>query len=230
MKQLEKWQHAVALAGLQIGALKINAEKPFTWASGFQMPIYNDNRRFLDYPDHKRMIVKYFDLITNAHGIKTDNLAGTSTAGIPWAAILSYFLNLPMSYIRNEPKDHGLKNQIEGKDSNKDYEGLHVVVVEDLISTGASSAKAVEAARKANGNVECILSIFNYGFPVAQKLFDDMQPPCKVISLLTYPTLLEVAQEENYLKPGQMEILQEWNQDPFGWGDKHGFPKIEKEK
>ncbi|MFZ2150745.1 MAG: orotate phosphoribosyltransferase [Candidatus Absconditicoccaceae bacterium] len=226
----KEWQYKLALAGLKIGAIKINAETPFVWASGYQMPIYNDNRRFLDFPEHKKMIIQYFNAITTAYGIRVNNLAGTSTAGIPWAAMLSYFLELPMSYIRDKPKDHGLRNQIEGLDAESDYEGIDVIVIEDLISTGGSSAKAVEAARKANGNVDHILSIFNYGFPEAKKLFDDMQPKCEVISLLTYPQLLGVAIKENYLKPEQLQILEEWNSDPFGWGTKHGFPPIPKEQ
>lgn len=225
----KEWEYKLALAGLQIGAIKINAEKPFIWTSGYQMSIYNDNRRFLDYPEFKRMIIEYFSAIIKAHGIKIKNLAGTSTAGIPWAAMLSHSNEVSMSYIRDKPKEHGLKNQIEGLDAESDYEGIDVIVIEDLISTGGSSTKAVEAARKANGKVDFILSIFNYGFPEAKKLFDDMQPSCEVISLLTYPKLLAVAIKENYLKPNQLQILEEWNSDPFGWGTKHGFPPIKKE-
>jgi orotate phosphoribosyltransferase len=229
--QLHELQHMIIAKALQIGAIKIRPNDPFTWASGYRMPIYNDNRMLLVIPETRPMVVAALarSIVLNRM-IPLDFIAGTSTAGIPWAAILAHELALPMVYIRDKPKDHGLRNQIEGLDSTKDFDGDKVLVIEDLISTGGSSAKAVEAVQQAKGNVEYCMSIFNYGFPDAQKLFANLTPPCKVMSLITYPMLLEEAIRINYLQPEQIDILKDWSEDPFGWGKKHGFPKIEKEK
>lgn len=227
MKDFSKW---IAQAGLSIGAIKLDAEKPFQWASGYRMPIYNDNRMFLYHPEHRHIILNGFETIIREEKLTFDIIGGTSTAGIPWAAFLAEKLVKPMIYIRDKPKDHGLKNQIEGIDAEKGLDGKSVLVIEDLISTGGSSASAVQAVRNAGGKVDVIVSIFNYGLDKAVEEFNALKTRCKVLSLLDYDTLLTVAGDSSYLRPNQIEILKEWRIDPFNWGTKHGFPKVEKQE
>ncbi|MFA7717911.1 MAG: orotate phosphoribosyltransferase [Candidatus Absconditabacterales bacterium] len=233
MKQFESYQlydlqQKIIAKALEIGAIKIRPNDPFTWASGYRMPIYNDNRMLLAIPETRAMVIAALNRLLKIEGIQPEWIAGTATAGIPWGAILAHELELPFAYIRDKAKDHGLKNRIEGLDSDKDFNGAKVVVVEDLISTGSSSANAVEAAQQANGDIYSCLSIFNYGFLEAQQLFANLTPPCMVQSIITYPILLEEAVKVNYLKPDQIEILKDWSEKPFEWGEKHGFPKVEK--
>ena len=225
---MKEFSKSIAEAGLSIGAMKLNAENPFQWASGYRMPIYNDNRMFLYHPEHRKIIINGFESIFKEEKLTFDAIAGTSTAGIPWAAILAEKLGKPMIYIRDKPKDHGLKNQIEGIDAEKGLDGKKVIVIEDLISTGGSSAAAVQAVRNAGGKADVIISIFNYGLGKAIEEFNSLKTGCKVLSLLDYDTLLTVATETKYLKPNQVDILKEWRADPFNWGAKHGFPKVEK--
>jgi orotate phosphoribosyltransferase len=155
-------------------------------------------------------------------------VAGTATAGIPHGALLADLLSLPYIYIRDKPKAHGLKNRIEGLDAESDLGGLRVVVIEDLISTGGSSARAVEAVREANGKADWCLSIFSYGLEKAGEQFAALNPPCNFDSLLTFPVLLETARTGGFLGEEQIALLEAWREDPFGWGEKHGFPKVEK--
>lgn len=218
----------IAKAGLEIKAIKLNPDNPFQWASGYRMPIYNDNRMFLSFPEHRQLIVDGFKQLIVEEGISYDIIAGTSTAGISPGTSLADRLNHPFIYIRDKPKDHGLKNQIEGIDAEKDLGGKRVIVIEDLISTGGSSAMAVQAVRDANGKANYCLSIFNYGLDKAVQAFDSLDPKCEVRSLLTYDVLLEVAKETGYLTKEQVKLLEEWRVDPFEWGEKHGFPKVEK--
>jgi len=218
----------IAKISLSIGSIKLRPNDPFTWASGYRMPIYNDNRMLLYYPEYRGLVVNGFKEIIDKENIEFDVIAGTSTAGIPHATILADLLNKPLIYIRDKPKDHGLKNQIEGLDADKDLAGKKVIVIEDLISTGGSSAKAVQAVRDAKGEVEYCLSIFSYGLDKAKTEFDILSEKTKVRSILTYDVLLETAKEINYLTPIQIELLADWRKDPFNWGEKNGFPKIEK--
>jgi orotate phosphoribosyltransferase len=218
----------IAKAGLSIGAIKLSPASPFQWASGYFMPIYNDNRMFLFHPAHRATIKQAFLAIAESESLKFDVIGGTSTAGIPWAAFFADALDKPMIYIRDKPKDHGLKNQIEGIDANAGLEGARVIVIEDLISTGGSSVAAVQAVRNAGGMVEACISIFNYGLDKAVQEFEALDPPCRVLSLLTYDTLLQAAIETNYLEQDQVDVLQEWRANPFNWGENHGFPKVEK--
>lgn len=219
----------IAKAGLEIKAIKLRPEDPFTWASGFRMPIYNDNRMFLFHPQYRELITSGFEALLGEEGVPSGPvIAGTSTAGIPHATALANKLGLPLIYIRDKPKDHGLKNQIEGIDAEDDLRRLPTVVIEDLISTGGSSARAVQAVRDANGDCNYCLSIFNYGLDKATQAFDVLDPKCNVGSLLTYDTLLRTAKDVGYLDTGQVKLLEEWRADPFGWGEKHGFPKVER--
>ena len=192
------------------------------------MPIYNDNRMFLFHPEIRRTIAQGLAETVAANGIGVDVVAGTATAGIPHGAFLSELLSLPYIYIRDKPKAHGLKNRIEGLDAESDLDGRRVVVIEDLISTGGSSARAVEAVREANGRCDWCISIFSYGLEKADQEFGALDPACNFTSLLTFPVLLETAKSGGFLTEDQIALLAEWRKDPFGWGEKHGFPKVEK--
>jgi orotate phosphoribosyltransferase len=192
------------------------------------MPIYNDNRMFLFHPEIRRAIARGLAEIVTDRGIAPEVVAGTATAGIPHGALLADLLSLPFIYIRERPKAHGLKNRIEGLDADSDLEGRRVVVIEDLISTGGSSARAVAAVREANGLCGWCLSIFSYGLERAVDEFRALDPPCEFESLLTFPVLLDVAREGEFLPPEQITLLEDWREDPFGWGERFGFPKAEK--
>tara|TARA_Y100000310_G_scaffold342839_1_gene447821 strand:- start:2049 stop:2735 length:687 start_codon:yes stop_codon:yes gene_type:complete len=222
----ENYGEEIANEGLRINAIKLNTENPFTWASGFRMPIYNDNRMFLSDSSFRFFIGKGLSSLIAAEKIRFQVIAGTSTAGIPHATTLANMYEKPLIYIRDKPKDHGLRNQIEGIDSESDLEGKSVILIEDLISTGGSSVKAVQAIRDANGKCNYCFSIFNYGFDSANQVFYDLDSECKVNSLLTYDMLLEVAKEIGYIDEAQVKMLEEWREDPFGWGEKHGFPRV----
>lgn len=230
---------AIAKAGLDIKAIKLNPDNPFQWASGYRMPIYNDNRMFLFYPEYRKLITDGFKDLTTQNKTPFNIVAGTSTAGISPGTSLANKLECPFIYIRDKPKDHGLKNQIEGIDSESDLSGHHVLVIEDLISTGGSSVKAVQAVRDAKGTCNHCLSIFTYDLDQAKEMFQGkraydkegkkfLATPCSVDSLLNYDTLLEVAKETGYLTEKQIKLLEEWRADPSNWGEKHGFPKVEK--
>jgi len=231
----------LAEISLGIGAIKLNPEKPFVWASGWQMPIYNDNRMLLANSGHRGFIAESFKDIINEYDIPVNIIAGTSTAGIPHATTLADGLHYPLIYIRDKPKDHGMRNQIEGIDAEKNLEGKKVILIEDLISTGGSSAAAVHAIRQANGKISDCLSIFNYGLDAATRMFNGqkpfdkegklhLEPPCSVYSILDYDTMLEVAKRSGYVNENQIAMLQEWRQSPLEWGERHGFPKVEKKK
>jgi len=161
------YEKQIAKAGLEINAIKLRPDNPFTWASGFRMPIYNDNRMFLFHPEHRGLLARGFEKILQSEEIPYEVIAGTSTAGIPPATTLADHLGKPMIYVRDKPKDHGLQNQIEGIDAESDLQGRKVILVEDLISTGGSSARAVQAIRDANGECNYCVSIFNYGLDKA---------------------------------------------------------------
>jgi orotate phosphoribosyltransferase len=215
----------IAEQGLRIGAIKLDPEEPFRWASGYRMPVYNDNRMFLFHPEIRRDIAGGLADLIRREGIGPAVVAGTATAGIPHGALLADLLSLPFIYIREKPKAHGLKNRIEGLDAESDLGGRAVVVIEDLVSTGGSSARAVEAVREANGLAGWCLSIFSYGLEKAAEQFAALDPPCAHASLLTFPVLLEVARAGGYLPEGHIALLEAWREDPFGWGDAHGFPR-----
>jgi orotate phosphoribosyltransferase len=192
------------------------------------MPIYNDNRMFLFDPDTRRTIARGLAEIVEVREIRPQVVAGTATAGIPHGALLADLLSLPFIYIRDKPKGHGLRNRIEGLDADSDLAGRQVVVIEDLISTGGSSARAVEAVREAAGRCDWCISIFSYGLEKADQEFGSLDPPCNHTSLLTFPILLETARSGGLLSPEQISLLEAWREDPFGWGEAHGFPKVEK--
>jgi len=309
----------IATEGLEISAIKLSTNPPFTWASGYNMPIYNDNRMFLANPNHRMMIARGFREMIGSEKIPYDMIAGTSTAGIAPAASLAsllhtpliifenntpYFFdinsfddvqgdfdaiastcpwgiptgialanhkNLPFMYVRQSQKEHGLKQQIEGIPiegqqvllvdyhrgnsyeanairaldekgvtvkktltldvSNQepfDIRGRKIPIIEDLISTGGSSASEVQTSRNNGAISDYCLSIFTYGLDKALEAFATLDPKCQVRSLLTYDKLLEVAKETEHIDTNQETMLTDWRADPFKWGEKHGFPRVEK--
>lgn len=198
----------VAKALLEIKAVFLSPDKPFTWASGIKSPIYCDNRLILSYPKVRKMIENKFAMMVKNEFPDCELLMGTATAGISHAAYISEILNLPMGYVRSSSKDHGRNNQIEGK-----YEkGQKVVVIEDLISTGKSSIEVVNSLIEAGVEVLGIASIFTYELEKAKQNFESMK--IKTISLTNYSTLIEVAIEEKYIASDSMDKLIKWKKDP----------------
>jgi orotate phosphoribosyltransferase len=202
---------AVAQKLLQIKAIKLSPQQPFTWASGWKSPIYCDNRKVLSFPYVRdfiksEMCNEIFQRFPDA-----DMLAGVATAGIAWGAMAADQLKLPYIYVRPKPKEHGLGNQIEGH-----YEtGKKVVVIEDLISTGKSSLQVVEVLRNEGMEVIGMVSIFNYGFDVAAKAFEDAGVPYK--SLTNYESLISLAIENGTVSADEQNTLLNWRADPANW-------------
>lgn len=193
---------------LEIGAVHLRPEQPFTWTSGIKSPIYCDNRITMSYPHVRRAVARAFaDLIKEQYP-DTQVVAGTATAGIPHAAWVAELLDLPMIYVRDKAKGHGRQNQIEGALAA----GQKVVVIEDLISTGGSSLKAAQAVQAEGGEVLGVVAIFSYQFPDAQALFEEAGIPCSTIS--NYTALLEVASEQGVITSEQEKVLGEWRKSP----------------
>ena len=210
MKDLEL-SKKVAQNLLEIKAIKLSPENPFTWASGIRAPIYCDNRKVLSYPKARKKIKKAFVEIIKKQFKNIDIIAGVATGAIAHGVIVAEALNLPFVYVRSSPKGHGLENMIEG-DINV---GNNVLVIEDLISTGGSSLQAVSALRKANKNVLGLMAIFSYGFDEAQKRFDDAD--CLCITLSDYNVLIEEAQKTGYINSTDIDSLNNWRKDPKNW-------------
>lgn len=205
----------VAKSLLSTEAVKLNVKTPFTFVSGIKSPIYCDNRKVIGFPNERTTIIKSF--ISKINEIeqneeKFDIIAGTATAGIPWAAFIAIELNRPMAYIRGEKKAHGAGRQIEGAD----FKNKKVLIIEDLISTGGSSIKAAEAALENGAVTTEILSIFSYEFKKAYDSFKDKN--IKWHSLSNFSTLLEVAKDEKYISIDEMQIASSWNSAPDKYG------------
>lgn len=196
---------------LQSKAIILEPAKPFTWASGWKSPIYCDNRVTLSFPEVRDYIKKAFFELIGSHFPGPDVIAGVATGAIAQGALVADAMNLPFIYVRPSAKGHGRQNLIEGRLEP----GQSVVVVEDLISTGGSSLKAVEALRDAGGKVSGMLAIFSYGFQVAQENF--RKAGVDLITLTDYHTLIEMALQSGTIKEGQVEMLKEWRTDPSTW-------------
>jgi len=218
----------LAKEALQLGAIRLRPEDPFFWASGYRMPIYNDNRQLLALPKARALVAEAFSEMLKALDFDPDNIAGTATAGIPHATTLADRLGKPLSYVRSSGKDHGLHQQIEGLGPSGSYEGAKVLLIEDLISTGGSSIKAVEAIVSAGGVCPYTLAIFTYGLQASIDAFTSLEPACASHTILEYDRMVATALEIGYVDEGGAELLSEWRGDPFGWGEKHGFPPIKK--
>lgn len=209
MKSLEKLTAEKLLA---IRAIKLQPSNPFTWASGWKAPIYCDNRKLISYPKIRTFIKIELSRLVIEHFTDVDAIAGVATGAISTGALVADALNLPFVYIRSTPKDHGLENLIEGelKPNSK------VVVVEDLISTGSSSLKAVEAIRRDGSEVIGMVANFTYGFPVATESFK--KSDVKLVTLTNYDAILEEALHINYISEDDLSTLQEWRTAPEKWG------------
>jgi len=206
---------ASMLAGflLQIKAIKLSPAKPFTWASGLKSPIYCDNRITLSYPSIRTHIRQEFVKMILEHYDKPEVIAGVATGGIAQGALVAQELGLPFIYVRSEKKSHGLSNQIEGVIQP----GQSVVVIEDLISTGGSSLKAVEALRDAGANVKGMLAIFTYGLSAARENFKKQE--CNLLTLTDFDVLLQKAVNEKFISENDLQSLLQWQSNPQSWSD-----------
>lgn len=208
MKSIET---TIAKDLLEIEAVFLSPSEPFTWASGIKSPIYCDNRITMSYPKVRKEIAQGLaDKIKEAYP-DVEVIAGTATAGIPYAAWVAEILDLPMVYIRSKAKDHGKGNQIEGRI----FEGQKMVVIEDLISTGGSVLEAAEAAKREVANVLGVAAIFTYELPKGKANFANAEMP--LLTLTNYSVLIEAALEEKYIDETELNLLKEWKQDPENW-------------
>ena len=228
-----EYSERIARKGLEIGAMKFNFEDPFQWTSGFKMPIYTNCKKFIMHAGARKLITGGFKELFNKNEIYYCIVAGTSTAGISPGTSVADALDLPFVYVRDKQKSHGMKTRIEGIEDLSELKGERVVVIEDVISTGGSSAKVVQTLRDAGAECDYCFSIFSYGFDLARWTFEGDNPydsngnrlthPCNVESILDYDTLLRIAQKEKKISQRDLERLGEWRADPFGWGAKNGF-------
>jgi len=200
---------------MQTGAVKLNPNNPFTWASGWKSPIYCDNRKVLSHPYIRDYIKSELCNVVFEKFGDAELIAGVATAGIAWGALIADQLKLPFVYVRPKPKEHGLGNQIEGDFTA----GQRTIVIEDLISTGKSSLQVVDVLKASGLQIDGMVSIFNYRFDAAAKAFTDAD--LEVFSLTDYPALLEVAQKKGMIPAAQQEVLLKWRQDPANWAGVH---------
>ena len=201
----------VAECLLQIKAIELNKIQPFTWASGWNSPIYCDNRKTLSYPKVRTFIrQKYVETIQEEFG-EIDVIAGVATGGIAQAALIAQEMELPLIYVRSSTKEHGLQNMVEGAFQA----GQRVVVIEDLISTGMSSLRAVEALREKGCQVAGMVAIFSYGFETAANNFKKYS--CPLYTLSDYNSMIDVAAEEGYINAEDIISLKSWREDPANW-------------
>ena len=196
---------------MEISAIKLQPNEPFTWASGWKSPIYTDNRKTLGHSDVRSFVKLELCHLIQQHFPEAEAVAGVATGAIAQGALVADELQLPYAYVRPKPKDHGMGNQVEGELK----QGAKVVVVEDLISTGGSSLKAVEALRKYGVEVIGMVASFTYGFPVAEQAFKEAG--VKLITLSDYNAVLEQAAETGYIKEEDKAVLAEWRANPSEW-------------
>lgn len=196
---------------LKVKAIKLQPNNPFTWASGWKSPFYCDNRKTLSYADLRSYVKLELVHAVLENFPEAEAVAGVATGAIAQGALVAEELHLPFVYVRSKPKDHGLENLIEGELKL----GMKVAVVEDLISTGASSLKAVEAIRKDGCEVVGMVASFTYGFPVAEKAFKDAD--VKLVTLTDYEHVVAQALETGYIAEEDVELLHDWRKDPANW-------------
>lgn len=204
----------VASSLLETGAVRIQPDQPFTWASGLRSPIYCDNRILLSYPEIRTGLIDFMVKVIKDFEF-FDTIAGVATAGIPHGALLADRLKLPFAYIRSKPKEHGRQNLIEGHINNH----ASVLVVEDLISTGMSSLQAVEAVRQVPASVAGVLAIFQYGIPKAKTAFADAKCPFK--TLTDFDTIIQVAADRQLIGAHHLDVLRQWAADPQAWSGQY---------
>ncbi len=196
---------------LKIKAIKLQPNNPFTWASGWKSPFYCDNRKTLSYPDLRSYVKLELVHAILEHFPEAEAIAGVATGAIPQGALVADELNLPFVYVRSKPKDHGLENLIEGELRP----GMKVVVVEDLISTGGSSLKAVDAIRRDGCEVVGMVAAYTYGFPVAEKAFKEAG--VRLETLTDYDSVVAEALQTGYITDAEVEVLHTWREDPANW-------------
>ena len=207
-------------AARSAGALSVRTDPPFRWASGAMMPVYNDNRRLLATPRGRSIVRRGLAQLVTEHGISCDAVAGTASAGIAPATLLAEELQLPLYYVRSEAKGHGRRRRIEGA-PDTGLEASRVLLVEDLISTGGSSASAAEALSEAGAQVVACLAMFSYGFPRAAERFAELPGAPPIYTLATVDDLITDAASEGWLSGAQLSLLRAWRDDPFGWWERH---------
>lgn len=208
---MEKLQKLLAEKLLKISAINLQPDSPFTWASGWHSPIYTDNRKTLSYPEIRSFIKVELTRLIEENFCDVDAIAGVATGAIAQGALVAHLMGKPYVYVRSSPKDHGLENLIEGNL----MPGQKVVVIEDLISTGGSSLKAVEAIRKAGCEVIGMVAIFTYGFPQAEEAF--AQAGVRLLTLSNYNAMLDAALSTGYIHEKDLETLRQWRKDPASW-------------
>ena len=209
---MNKMEQLLAEKLLKISAIKLQPDNPFVWASGWNSPIYTDNRKTLSYPSLRNFVkLEISRLVLEQFG-QVDAIAGVATGAIAQGALVAEELGLPFVYVRSSPKDHGLENLIEGELRP----GMKVVVIEDLISTGGSSLKAVEAIRRDGCEVIGMIAAYTYGFPVAVEAFE--KAGVKLLTLTNYEAVLEVALQTGYINEEDIPVLNAWRKDPAQWG------------
>jgi orotate phosphoribosyltransferase len=198
---------------LEIKAVKLQPENPFTWASGWKSPIYTDNRKTLGFPSVRSFVKLELCHTIQQYFPEAEAVAGVATGAIAQGALVADQLGLPYAYVRPKPKDHGMGNQVEGELEK----GAKVVVVEDLISTGGSSLKAVKALRDYGVEVVGMVASFTYGFPVAEEAF--REAGVQLVTLSDYNAVVEQAAATGYIKDSDIEVLKQWRKDPAAWGN-----------
>lgn len=211
LEVMKKPDRILAEKLLQISAVKLQPDMPFVWGSGWNSPIYNDNRRILSYPDVRNFIkVELAKHIVESYD-GADVVASVSTPAIPFGMLAADDLGLPFIYVRNTPKDHGLENMIEGNLRP----GQKVVLIEDIVSTGGGSLRGADTIRTLGGEVLGGICVFNYEFPMSVKRLRDEN--IRMESLCSYNTLVEAAVETEYIAAEEADTLREWRKDPANW-------------
>ena len=208
---MDTLKKAFASKLLKIKAIKLQPNDPFTWASGWKSPFYCDNRKTLSFADLRNFVKLELVHAILEHFPDAEAVAGVATGAIAQGALVADELCLPFAYVRSKPKDHGMGNLIEGELPK----GAKVVVVEDLISTGGSSLKAVEAIRQAGCEVVGMVASYTYGFPIAEKAFADAG--VKLVTLTDYENVVAEALETGYISNADVDLLHEWRKDPANW-------------
>ena len=209
---MTSFEKQVAKYLLEIGAVQLRPEEPFTWASGWKSPIYCDNRKILSYPEIRTKVCDFIVQTINEHFKNVDVIAGVATGAVAMGALVADRMNKPYIYIRPQPKDHGMGNQIEGVFNRGD----RVIVIEDLISTGTSSLNSAMAVSAAGCIVDGMVAIFSYNFPSARRAFENTS--MEIYTLSNYDSLIEEAVESGQISAENLEVLRDWRFHPDTWG------------
>lgn len=211
-------------AGINMKAIAVNTNKLFAWNDGSRMPVYVNIKLFANSWDLRNTVAGGFALIIGNKKIKYDIIAGVATGGVPFATSLADKLKADFIYVRDKPKEYGLEKQVEGAD---DIKGKQVIIIDDLISTGANSITAIEAVRNAGGIVEHFFSVFNYEFPQTSQKLNALNPKCDFWQLFGYNFMLNIYYERTTgISEEDLALLQDLGKDPFNWAEKHGLAKI----